>query len=101
MKKTVLIFGGVMAIIGGSISAINYAMSESPHYPFTFGFGLLLMLPADRLSRSLSLESSTSRTLWYVLTIVPNTILSFAVGALLGWVIFRTRQLVRSRRSSQ
>src|SRR5664279_3687748 len=28
MKKTVLIFGGVIAIIGGSISAINYAMSE-------------------------------------------------------------------------
>ena len=88
-----------MAIVGGVVSAINFALRSSPHYPFSFGFGLLLMLPADRLSRALGVENSASETLWYLLTIGPNTILSFAAGTLFGWVIYGTRQLVINWRS--
>src|SRR5438445_6520629 len=101
MRRTVLRVGGAMAIVGGVVSAINYAMLTSPHYPFSFGFGLVLMLPADRLSRVLGVESSASKTLWYLLTIGPNTLLSFAAGALCGWVIYQTRHLVINWRRKQ
>jgi hypothetical protein len=94
MKKTVLMTGEIMALVAGVFSAINYALISSPHYPFPSGFGMLLLLPALAFSQVLGLESPTDRTLWFLLAVVPNTVLSFGIGACAGWAIHRARQFL-------
>ena len=85
MKRTVLILGGAAAIAAGVVSAIDFSMTISPHYPFSFHFGILLGLPAYKILRTLNLENSTN--------------LGFAAGALFGCVLYGARRLVVHTRS--
>jgi hypothetical protein len=99
MKRTVLILGGAAAIAAGVVSAIDFSMTTSPHYPFSFDFGILLGLPAYKILRTLNLENSTNQSLWAFSEIGSNTLLGFAAGALFGCVLYGARRLVVHTRS--
>jgi hypothetical protein len=99
MKRTVLILGGAAAMVAGVTSAVDFGMRTSPHYPFSFGFGMLLGVPAYKISRALGVESSTNESLWALLEIGPNTLLGFAAGALFGCILYGARRLVINARN--
>jgi len=83
----VLIFGILFAAVAAVLTLISMLMATSEAYPFSFDFGMIIIVPAVIVGRALGLPDGKNPLLWALLAVVLNTAICFSVGALVGWIV--------------
>jgi hypothetical protein len=81
-------FGALLTLAELAFDAAKVTIPhDSPFAGFLFSVGLLLTIPADGIARTLGIQNALGFWGWTLLEIAVNTILAFAVGSLVGWVV--------------
>jgi hypothetical protein len=89
MKKSALISGEAMAVVGAVLSLAVVLTATSKTSPFGFDFGMTVMAPGMTAGEALGLKYNEAPWAWGFLVVGVNALLCFAFGAGVGAAIHK------------
>ena len=96
MKKLIFTFGIALAAVGAlwtliTIATVRYG-GWNPQGYFAQRLIILVIVPSAVLGKAIGLRNGASTWSWWLLALVVNTLLCFALGGLMGAISWRLRK---------